>query len=71
VSKSNKDWDKLDFYANPTQYDCTFSRFLAHTDILITGHYWDHRAQVFFTNEDIAKADFRPLIIADITCDIQ
>jgi saccharopine dehydrogenase (NAD+, L-lysine forming) len=40
------------------------------TDILITGHYWDPRSPVFFSKEDMKKADFRISIIADISCDV-
>jgi alanine dehydrogenase len=40
------------------------------TDILITGHFWDPRAPVFFTMEDMKRPDFRISIIADISCDI-
>jgi saccharopine dehydrogenase (NAD+, L-lysine-forming) len=40
------------------------------TDILIAGHFWDPRSPVFFTKEDMKKADFRISVIADISCDI-
>jgi hypothetical protein len=59
------------FVKNPAEYNSSFAPFTRITDILITGHYWDPRSPVFFTNEDMKRADFRISIVADISCDVR
>jgi len=58
------------FIAHPEEYESAFLPFTAVTDILITGHFWDHRSPVFFSKEDMKKSDFRITVVADISCDI-
>ena len=58
------------FTKNPLEYESTFISYARVTDILITGHYWDPRSPIFFSKEDMKKADFRISIIADISCDV-
>jgi saccharopine dehydrogenase (NAD+, L-lysine-forming) len=59
-----------DFVKNPGDYESTFLPFTKVTDILITGHFWDPRAPVFFTLDDMRASDFRISVIADISCDV-
>lgn len=63
-------FDQLHFYNYPVEYTGTFDRFLPCTDILIGAAYWDPRAPVLFTPDDVKRSDFRISVIADITCDI-
>lgn len=65
-----KEFDYADFYANSEKYESNFKQFLPHTDLLIAGAYWDPKAPVLFTNEDVQAPNFRINTIADITCDI-
>lgn len=58
------------FRVQPEEYESAFFPFARVTDILITGHYWDPRSPVFFTNEDMRNPDFRISVIADISCDL-
>jgi len=58
------------FIKNGGDYVSNFERFTKVSDILITGHYWDHRSPVFFTQEQAARDDFKIKVIADISCDI-
>jgi saccharopine dehydrogenase (NAD+, L-lysine-forming) len=58
------------FVNNPTEYVSSFLPYTKVTDILITGHFWDPHAPVFFTKEDMKKPDFKISIIADISCDL-
>jgi len=58
------------FTKNPQDYESAFMPYARVTDILITGHYWDPRSPVFFSKEDMKKAEFRISIIADISCDV-
>jgi saccharopine dehydrogenase (NAD+, L-lysine forming) len=54
----------------PEEYESAFLPYTKVTDILIAGHYWDPRSPVFFTKDDMRRADFRITVIADISCDI-
>lgn len=66
-----KPFNLLDFYANPQDYKSNFKRFCSETDLLIASAYWDPKAPVLFTREDILEEQFRIKNIADITCDIK
>jgi saccharopine dehydrogenase (NAD+, L-lysine forming) len=59
------------FIRNSATYTNTFIKYLSKADIYISAHFWDGRSAPFFTNEDVKANDFRPRIIADITCDIE
>lgn len=59
------------FIRDSAAYTNTFTKFLSKADIYISAHFWDGRSAPFFTPEDVKADDFRPRIIADITCDIQ
>jgi alanine dehydrogenase len=58
------------FKKHPGEYVSTFSPFYSAADILVTGHFWDPRSPVFFTQSDMMKEDFRISVIADVSCDI-
>lgn len=60
-----------DFVKNPGDYESAFVPFTKVTDILITGHFWDPRAPVFFTIDDMRDEDFRISVVADISCDVK
>ena len=64
-------FDYTDFYTNPQHYESDFKQYLPHTDLLIAGAYWDPKAPVLFTLEEVQSADFKINTIADITCDIE
>ena len=70
-SKNGDEFNYQDFYADPSSFSSTFHQYIPHTDVLITGAYWDPKAPVLFTREDMLKQDFNIGIIADITCDIR
>lgn len=63
-------YNRNDFHANPQDYDCVFSKFIPHTDILINGIYWEKNIPRLFEMEDISKPNFRIQTIADITDDL-
>ncbi len=68
--KEGLPFDFQDFVSNPGKYESAFLQYARHTDILMTGHFWDPAAPVFFKREDMMKPDFRISIIADISCDL-
>ncbi|MFO7622123.1 MAG: NAD(P)-dependent oxidoreductase [Bacteroidales bacterium] len=68
--KKGLPFDFEEFVTHPENFESSFLPFTKVTDILITGHYWDPRSPVFFTEEDMKKSGFRISVIADISCDI-
>ncbi|MFT4643778.1 MAG: saccharopine dehydrogenase (NAD+, L-lysine-forming) [Planctomycetota bacterium] len=58
------------FYTDPEDYISSFEKYTEVADLMINGIYWDNRAPVFFTKEDMKKESFNIKVIADITCDI-
>lgn len=62
------------FHAHPEKFDCTFASsnsFASSCDLLMHCTYWDPRAPVLFTKEQMRDPRFRISVIADITCDIE
>ncbi len=68
--KEGGGFNEKEFYADPSGYKSKFAPFTRAADLLIHGIYWDPRAPVLFTREDMLSPDFRIRTIADITCDI-
>lgn len=69
-AKDGSAWDTAHFYANPDQYDSIFQPYTKVTDLMINTIYWDPKAPLFFSKEDMRKPEFKIKSIADITCDI-
>lgn len=69
--KDGGDFFYEEFYKSPEKYESDFPKFLAHTDLLIAGAYWDPKAPVLFTQNDVREDFFKIRVVADITCDIQ
>jgi alanine dehydrogenase len=68
--RDGKAFDKSHFYAHGEEYVSTFARFYRSTDIFINGIFYDRKAPMFFTVEEMRRPEFRPRVIADITCDL-
>jgi len=68
--RSGKSFDLLHFFRAPVEYESHFIRFCDKTDILITAAFWDPRAPLLFTADQVSDTNFRIRVIADITCDI-
>ena len=69
-NKNGEAWNDKEFYENPERYSSTFLPFAKVCDLLITCHFWNPKAPVLFTKEDMKADNFRISVIADITCDI-
>lgn len=63
-------FDMQDFFDHPGRYENAFQPYSRRADIMINGIFWDKRAPAFFSREEMADADFRIRVIADVTCDI-
>jgi len=69
--KDGTAFDLKHFFANPGEYEGNFKRFCSETDLFISSAFWDPKAPVLFTREDMLEDNFCIKVIADITCDIQ
>lgn len=59
-----------EFHTNPERYESHFMLYTKVADILMAGAFWNPKAPVLFTKEDMMSPAFRIQVIADITCDI-
>lgn len=66
---SDGSYNRQDFHEHPGQYECVFSQFCPHTDIIMNGIYWEEKIPRLFTLDDLQRDDFRVQTIADITDD--
>ena len=71
VKHDGGEFSRADFFTHPENYKSTFLQYTPHADILIAGAYWDPKAPVLFTRQDVLKPDFKIKVIGDITCDIE
>jgi saccharopine dehydrogenase (NAD+, L-lysine forming) len=69
--KDGSAFNLMHFFKHPEMYENAFLPFARSTDLLIAAAYWDPRAPVLFTSEDMKHPDFRISVISDITCDIE
>jgi saccharopine dehydrogenase (NAD+, L-lysine forming) len=69
--KDGSAFDLMHFFQNPEIYENAFLPFTRATDLLIAAAYWDPKAPVLFTAENMKEKDFRIRVISDITCDIE
>jgi hypothetical protein len=65
------EFDLFHFFLNPAMYENAFIPFAESTDLLIASAYWDPKAPVLFTPDDMKMNEFRISVISDITCDIE
>ena len=69
--KDGSAFDLQHFFKHPKIYENALLPFARSTDLLIAAAYWDPKAPVLFTAEDMKQQDFRISVISDITCDIE
>lgn len=60
-----------DFTENPSRYRSDFMRWGRHADILVSAHFWNPKAPVYLSREDLANPELKIRFIGDISCDIQ
>jgi saccharopine dehydrogenase (NAD+, L-lysine forming) len=68
--KDGEPFEKADFYKNPGDFRSTFAKFYRKTDIFINCIFFDRRAPMFFSAEEMKQPDFRIKTIADVSCDM-
>jgi alanine dehydrogenase len=68
--KAGGHFNRDEFHKHPDRYESYFNEYTKVADILMAGAYWNPKAPVLFTKEDMLSQDFKIKVIADITCDI-
>lgn len=71
VRKEGGLFNREEFHQTPQHYKSTFIQFAQKADLLVAGAFWNPKAPVLFTKEQMTKSDFKIKIIADVTCDIE
>ncbi|MFZ6009394.1 MAG: NAD(P)-dependent oxidoreductase [Bacteroidota bacterium] len=69
--KEGGHFNREEFHQHPEKYDSYFREYTKVADILMAGAYWNPKAPVLFTREDMLSPDFKIKVISDITCDIE
>jgi len=70
VRKEGGNFNREEFHLHPERYKSNFTKFTNVGDILMAGAFWNPKAPVLFTREDMLNKQFKIKIVADITCDI-
>jgi hypothetical protein len=69
--RDGEPFELMHFFNHPEMYENTFHAFAKASDMLIAAAYWDPKAPVLFTADEMKDPDFRISVISDITCDIE
>ena len=65
-----RDFERFDFYDDPSGYESDFMKYARQTDIYIPAHFWSDRSPFIFSRDDAKSAEFRIKLVSDISCDI-
>lgn len=70
IPPEGKEWNKQDFYNDPSDFRPGLRPYIDQTQLYISGHYWDHRAPHLITKEDLENGAKELQVVADVSCDI-
>jgi alanine dehydrogenase len=70
IRKEGGHFNREEFHKHPERYTSDFLKYTKVADILMAGAFWNPKAPVLFTREQMQSPDFKIKVIADITCDI-
>ena len=62
-------YSRSEFHEHPENYNCLFAPYIAETDILLNGVYWEEKIPRLFEIEDMKNENFNITTIADISDD--
>lgn len=63
-------FNREEFHKTPEKYRSLFSAYSKVAHLLLAGAYWNPKAPVLFTKDEMKSPEFKIKVIADITCDI-
>ncbi|MGJ8661526.1 MAG: NAD(P)-dependent oxidoreductase [Bacteroidota bacterium] len=67
--KSDKSFDKSEFYRNPELYEACLRQYVERAEVYMSCHFWSNSSPKLLTNEDLKKCSSLK-VVADISCDI-
>jgi saccharopine dehydrogenase (NAD+, L-lysine-forming) len=67
--KTDKSFEKGDFYQNPDAYDATLYKYVEKAEVYISCHFWNNAAPKLLTNQQLKNCTTLK-VVADISCDI-
>ncbi len=70
IRKAGGAFNREEFHQAPEHYKSAFLPFAQAANMLIAGAFWNPKAPVLFTREEMVTSGFKIKVIADITCDI-
>ena len=70
MRKDGGEFNKDEFYEDPSQYESDFMKYAKVSDVFFTGHFYGNGAPYFFTRDDAKRSDFKINFVADISCDV-
>src|SRR5690606_31104584 len=68
--KDGSEFNKNEFYNDPSGYESDFMKYAKVSNLFITGHFYGNGAPFLFTKEDAKSPDFKIDFVADISCDV-
>ena len=71
LRKQGGHFNREEYHLHPENYESNFKPYTKVADILLAGAFWNPKAPVLFSRQDMLAPDFKIKIIADITCDIE
>lgn len=70
VHPDKSEWDTHHFYEHGNEYMSQFLNYVRVSDLIINGIFWNESLPRLFAIEDLKRDDFKPRVIADISCDV-
>ncbi len=70
VHPDKSEWDTHHFYEHGNEYMSQFLNYVRVSDLIINGIFWNESLPRLFEIEDLKRDDFKPRVIADISCDV-
>ena len=70
VHPDKSEWDTHHFYENGNEYRSQFLNYVRVSDLIINGIFWNESLPRLFEIDDLKRDDFKPRVIADISCDV-
>jgi alanine dehydrogenase len=70
IRKEGGHFNREEFHSHPERYSSLFSKYTQVAHILLGGAYWNPKAPVLFTRDEMQGSTFKIRVVADITCDI-
>lgn len=69
ANKLTGKYNRNEFHKHPEKYNCLFEPYIAETDILLNGVYWEEKIPRLFEMKDMKNENFNIITIADISDD--